>query len=173
MADKWIMKNECRNLFGGIMYDWKQIMAISTVIAAGGFFMRSMQPAHAYIGPSINTGSNPVVSAAGTSSGQLFTSPADQTILISDIVLTTSGYSSSYHTCVSTISISTSGGTNLGEFRVTADNIPWNDGIEHQPSNIIHSFRGGLPVPPLETASISISGGCSVSYTVSGIYVHP
>ena len=124
--------------------------------------------------PTTNTGTNPIVSAAGGSSGTLLVAPSDQMIVISDVVLSATGNNGNDNSCVSHIQISISSGDIIGDFRVSSDGYDGRAvGGQHTPSNIVLSFRSGLPVPVSETASISISGQCSVSYTISGYYAKP
>jgi hypothetical protein len=124
--------------------------------------------------PTISTGSNPIVSAAGGSSGTLFVASADQMIVISDVVLSATGNNGNDSSCVSHIQILLSSGDIIGDFRLSSDGYDGRAvGGQQAPSNIMHSFRSGLPVPASETASISISGQCSVSYTISGYYAKP
>ena len=39
---------------------WKNLFGTAAIIFASGFFIRSLQPAHAQFGPSISLGSNPI-----------------------------------------------------------------------------------------------------------------
>lgn len=124
--------------------------------------------------PTTNTGSNPIVFSAGGSSGVLFTAPSDHMIVISDVVLSVTGNDGNDNACVSHIQITVSSGSIIGDFRLSSDGYDGRAvGGQLSPSNIMHSFRSGLPVSPSETASISIVGQCSVSYTISGYYAKP
>ena len=128
----------------------------------------------AWASPNQSLGSNPVVVAAGSSSTTLFTAPSDQIILISDIILSATGHNGGLTSCISHIQILLSSGTVIGDFRLMADgNDQHAVGSQHSPSNISHSFRAGLPIPASQSASISISGNCSVSYTIAGYHAQP
>ena len=128
----------------------------------------------AWASPTTNTGINPIVSSAGGTSGTLFVAPSDQIIVISDVVLSATGNNGNDNSCVSHIQISISSGDIIGDFRLSSDGYDGRAvGGQQTPSNIMHSFRSGLPVPVSETASISISGQCSISYTISGYYAKP
>ena len=124
--------------------------------------------------PTTNTGINPIVSAAGGASGTLFGAPSDQMIVISDVVLSVTGNNGNDNSCVSHVQISVTSGSIIGDFRLSSDGYDGRAvGGQQAPSNIMHSFRSGLPVPPSETASISVSGQCALSYTISGYYAKP
>lgn len=131
----------------------------------------------AYLGhasPNLNLGSNPVVAVAGNSDDTLFTAPSDQLIIISDVLLSAVGNNGLSNGCTSRVQITLSSGTVIGDFRLAADQYDaYSVGGQHTPSNILHSFRAGLPIPQSQSASISISGTCSVSYTISGFYAKP
>ena len=151
------------------MKDCKQLLSLAVVLMAGAFFVRSFQPAHALHGPMISGGTNPVVAAAGTTSGTLFTASADQMIVISDVILTATGSNGYHNACVSTVDITTSSGITLGSFLVSADDYSYG-GNTASPANVVHAFGGGLPLPASESAEITIAGSCTVRYTVSGYY---
>ena len=142
------------------------ILSLAACIFALAFFVHGYPNASA--DPSVNLGSNPLVSASGSSSGVLFTAPSDQLIVVTDVIVTASG-SSSYNPCISTVSMTTSTGKTLAKFQITADTNAAG-GASHPGGNITHSFAGGLPVMVNEEVSISISGSCTVNYVVAGRY---
>ena len=90
------------------------IFATATLFVSLGFLFQGYSDARAQIGPSTSFAYNPVVSAAGDSSGTLFTAPANHQIVITDVVLTASGNSGSGYACISTATLSTSTGSLLG-----------------------------------------------------------
>ncbi len=140
----------------------------------GSCFMFSAA-ASAIPGPSISYGANPVVSAGGeaSSSQTLFTAPSSQLIVVTDVVLTVSGYSN-YDPCRSVISLITSGGDTIGSFRLVAMDDSGNNSYPRWgTSNVVHSFVSGLPLPIGESLELTHSGDCSVNYTISGYYAEP
>ena len=147
----------------------RNILSGSVFVLALAFLVHGYPKASA--GPSVNLGANPLISAAGGSSATLFSAPSDQLITITDIILTASG-SNGYHSCTSSVDISSSSGATLAAFQITADTVS-NEGSSHSGGTISHSFAGGIPLPAGEQASISISGSCTVKYVVSGRYTNP
>ena len=154
-----------RNLFG-----------ISAIIASVALVVSSIGNSFALPqGPSVNTGSNPVFSYGGTISNStttLFTAPADQTMIVTDVVLTMAEQS-----CSSTITFNTSAG-NVSSFKLYSNFYTAGDGYGRsatsiEPKSISHSFNSGVPVNLSDGMDIVESGGCNVSYTVSGYYAHP
>ena len=154
-----------RNLFG-----------ISAIIASVALLVSSIGNSFALPqGPSVNIGSNPVFSYGGTVSNNsttLFTAPSDQTMVVTDIVLTMAE-----QTCTSTIMLNTSAG-NVSSFKLYSNFYTAGDGYGRsatsiEPKSISHSFNSGVPVSMNDGLNIAESGGCNVSYTVSGYYAHP
>jgi hypothetical protein len=147
--------------------DYRNILSASVLVAAAGFLLHGYPNANAEIGPTVSTGTNPLVHATGSASGTLFTAPSDQLIVISDVILTASG-SNGYQPCTSSVLISSQNG-DFARFLLTADTSS-NEGSSHPGTTISHSFAGGIPVEPSEQVSISISGNCSVNYVISGYH---
>ena len=150
----------------GEMMNYQKILSLAALILSLAFVVHGYPNASAE--PSVNLGSNPLVSASGSSNGVLFTAPADQLIVVTDVIITASG-SSSYNSCISTVLMSTSAGRTLAKFQVTSDTTS-NEGSSHAGGGVAHSFAGGLPVMVNEEVSISISGSCTVNYVVAGRY---
>ena len=144
----------------------RTILSLTALVFALAFVVHGYPKASAE--PSVNLGSNPLLSKAGSANGVLFTAPSDQLIVVTDIIVTASG-SSSYNPCISTVSMTTSTGRTLAQFQLTADTNA-NEGSAHPGGNISHSFAGGLPVMVNEEVSIGISGSCTVNYVVAGRY---
>jgi len=75
--------------------DYRNILAFSTVIFATGYFVRSLQPAHAYPqGPNVGLGSNPIASfteMCSTNSNPLLTTGND-VFIITDVVVGDGSY---------------------------------------------------------------------------------
>ena len=136
------------------------------MIFAIAFFVHGYPKAIA--APSINLGSNPLVSTAGSSNRILFSAPSDQVIVVTDTIITASG-ANNYSPCTSTVSMTTSTGRTLGLFQITSDTNS-SEGASHPSGTISHSFAGGLPVLAGEQLSIAIAGSCTVNYVVGGKY---
>jgi hypothetical protein len=150
------------------------LLVTAILFVSLGILLQGFSDAKAQIGPSTSFANNPVVSAAGDSSGTLFTAPANHQIVITDVVLTASGNNGNSYACISTTTLTTSTGTLLGQFQITADTYQGNSyNGQTSPSNIVHTFASGLPVPTGETVDISITGNCTVNYTISGYHAHP
>ncbi len=132
-------------------------------------------------GTAVSMGSNPVVSVGGeitgSSSVSAMTSPTDQALIITDVVLVASDQSSS---CRAHTTVYMRAGTEeIARFAVgttydTRNYSNWAPLIDTQ-------FSSGLRVPPDTELFISTgedySGGCSgsleVVYTLSGYYAQP
>ena len=146
---------------------YQKILSLAALILSIAFVVHGYPAASAE--PSTNLGSNPLVSASGSSNGVLFTAPADQLIVLTDVIVTASGSAAGFHSCISTVSMSTSTGRTLAKFQITSDTAS-NEGSSHAGGTISHSFAGGIPVMVNEEVSISISGSCTVNYVVAGRY---
>ena len=152
----------------------RNTLAIGFVLLCGSVFVTSLKSAYGFPqGPSISSGSNPVLAIGGSISSTtttLFTAPADQMIVISDLLLTMNHYS-----CSSTISLTTSSGETLStsDLHSFYENYAHYSRTNSQPTSIQHSFNSGLPISPGDSLEITESGGCTISYTISGYYTHP
>ncbi len=132
------------------------------------------QSAEGYPTTAVSMGTNPLLAAGGTvedySTSTLWTAPADQRIVLTDVVLSLTG-ASGYYVCEAQVSID-SGGGQLAEFRLTSDTNPSYSLL--QPTVITHSYSSGLPVAPGEVVGITKhTEGCHVSYSLSGYYAEP
>jgi hypothetical protein len=132
-------------------------------------------------GAVVSTGSNPVVSAGGQLDGTTSDSPlsatADQSLVITDVILSVSNVASSCraHAIVSL----NAGGASLARFAVgvTSDSRSYDN---HEPQ-MIARLSSGIHVPPGSTLVIDntqqYTSGCSgnlkVEYTLSGYYAQP
>jgi len=128
-------------------------------------------------GAAVSYGANPLMSVGGSagSSTLAFTAPSDQQVVVTDVVLTATGYYGSYSPCNSAVTLTTSGGETLGSFQMTSNTTP-NAARNFTPTTVQHTFGSGLPVPAGEDLSISAStgsGSCTVRYTLSGYYAQP
>ena len=151
--------------------DFRNILSTAVLVATFGFLYHGYPQAKAEIGPTVSLGGNPLISATGSTSGSLFSAPSDQMVVVSDIILTSSG-SNGYQPCVSSVAIDSQFAGEIATFIVTADSNG-NEGSSHPGSTISHSFAGGLPVAPSDQVSITIAGNCSVNYLISGYHARP
>jgi hypothetical protein len=126
-------------------------------------------------GAAVGYGQNPIVAQGGSLSGgsvDIFVAPPDQVIVVTDLLLSTSG-SDGYSPCIPVVELNTSGGQLLGRFRI-ASYTAYVSTVNFTPANVSHSFVSGLPVPPGETLTISgATGVCTVDFSVSGYYAQP
>lgn len=65
------------------MQDYKRLFGYATIIMACGFFVRSLQPAHAVNGPNVSMGTNPIEDYAGYSG--FFTNTSGSDFIVTDI----------------------------------------------------------------------------------------
>jgi len=149
-----------------------QLGLIATLAVALGFSLAS-SPAIGYpAGAAVSSGTNPVLAVGGvisSSTDDLFTAPADQDVVVTDVWLTMNNRS-----CSADIELTTTGGATVSTLKVFSYFYESTyEATNTHPGSIQHSFGSGLPLPAGETLQISESGGCSVAYTVSGYYAHP
>ncbi len=125
-------------------------------------------------GPAVSLGSNPVFSVGGhpgaSDTTTVLTAPSDQAAIVTDVAITAIGYNGSY-ACTSSVSLLDPDGTSHASYRVASNTGPYSNSIT--PSNIVQSFSSGVAVAPGDTLRISLSGNCTVSYTLSGYYAQP
>jgi len=135
-------------------------------------------------GPTVSYGNNPVVASGGTlgvgGSETLFSAPADQDLIITDVVLTPD---TTDYLCVAGLqfNLELGSGASVGSYSmVTKTDI--DRGYTSFSQNVISSYASGIRVPAgdsllarsVERHSYNCSGGSlGVSYAVSGHYVHP
>ncbi len=148
-----------------------QLGLMATLALGLGFSLASSQ-AIGYPAGSVSMGTNPVLSAGGVISSttdDLFTAPADQDVVVTDVWLTTNSRS-----CSADIQLTTTGGATVSTLKVFSYFYEGTyEATNTHPGSIQHSFGSGLPLPAGETLRITESGGCSVAYTVSGYYAQP
>ena len=155
----------------------KNIFALASLIGATGFFIRSLAPAQAEIGPMVNLGSNPVVSAAGTatmSSTQILSAPNDQDLLITDVIFSADATD---HACNARIYLDLGTGTTLGAFTISGDmdSDYGNDDAGGTSPVLAHRFESGLVIPAGDTLSIYVNncGSSNLRYTISARKILP
>ncbi len=126
-------------------------------------------------GAAVGYGQNPLVAQGGSLSGdsvEVFTAPSDQVIVVTDLLISTSG-SDGYAACTPVVELNTSGGQLLGRYRI-ASYTSYVSAVNFTPANVSHSFVSGLPVPPGETLTISgATSTCTVDFSVSGYFAQP
>ena len=153
----------------------KETLCIVAFGAFGlGYIINSLQTAHALPNTSsIHLASNPVRSYGGTvQSGNpltVFNGVSNSDFLIKDLILTKNG--SSTGDCSGTVYLSSSTGTNIGEF-IISSSVDGNSGWGA--STISHQFASGLTVPAGEDLLIDGSYSCgTIAYTIAGTLIHP
>jgi hypothetical protein len=154
----------------------------NTLIALGaiaiGFTMsQAMQssPAQGYPMGAVSLGSNPIDMAAGTASEsatEVFTASEDHNFVVTDVVLTLIGGSSTWATCTSQVTLLNSSGDRLGSFQLQADQANYYGADPGSPASIIsHTFSSGLVVSAGDTMTIARTGSCgALDYTLSGYH---
>ena len=157
--------------------DYRNLLGTAAIILSGAVFVHSLSSANAFPqGPNLSLGSNPVFSFGGTVSNgtsTLFSAPADQIMVVTDLLLSMN----SDH-CTSDVTLSTSSGSSLAAIdlysRVINSSHSNNHRAAYNPATLIsHTFASGLPIPTNESLEIAENGACNVAYTVSGYYAHP
>ena len=101
----------------------------------------------------------------------LLTAPADQALIITDVVLTTTG-GRSWTPYDTRVSVDTDAGA-IAEYMLVTDTSNSGDGLYISPVQVSHAYQSGLPVPPGTTVGITNHGDTDVSYSVSGCLVQP
>ena len=136
----------------------------------------SSHEAVGYPATAVSLGANPVVAKGGyaVASGTAtpFTAPEDQSIVVTDVVLTIYGSKGSVEPCNNRLSLDTSAGT-IAEFRLTSDT--YHNGTYLQPTSVSHTYSSGLPLVPGDTLVVTNHGShCDISYSLSGYLAqHP
>ena len=151
-----------------------QLGLIAALAVGLGFSLSSSEAIGYPAGAAVSLGTNPVWSVGGnpgsTDTITALTAPSDQAAIVTDVAITAIGYNGSY-SCTSTISLLDPDGTSHASYRVASNTGPYSQAIT--PSNIVQSFSSGVAVAPGDTLRISVSGTCTVSYTLSGYYAQP
>jgi hypothetical protein len=139
-------------------------------------------------GAMVSYGGDPVVSAGGsvgdTTTTTLFTAPADQDIVITDMVLTVND-TNVYCTTSYTASLVTDAGATLGTTSVGLSRQPQGGGYAAGSYSRYHPFvpiqmHSGVRVPAGQSVDLSVTrrmeNNCDspqMHYLVSGTYVQP
>jgi hypothetical protein len=148
-------------------------LGLIAVLALGLGYTLSSSPAVGYpAGSATSLGSNPVIAVGGTvssSTAELFTAPADQDVVVTDVWLTMANRS-----CSSVVDFVTSAGATVSTVKLFSYFYEGTYEATHsQPGSVQHSFGSGLPLPAGQSLEIIESGGCAVAYTVSAYYAQP
>jgi hypothetical protein len=169
-----------------------QLGLIATLALGLGFSLASSEAIGYPAGSAISFRDNPVVSIGGTAYSDeaakiLFTAPADQDLIITDVVLS----STSNLKCQRThkTEISTSSGDVLGQFETSSGYTrTWGSswGASSDGRAIAHSYEAGLRVAAGDTLLVGVVqtdlytvdgcgsvGSYGVRYSVSGYHSQP
>ena len=148
-----------------------QLGLIATLAAGLGFSLSSSE-AVGYPASAVSFGSNPVWSKGGlvTESPEVVvTAPIGSDVVVTDVVLTFSDSN-----CYPRVEIKDDAGEVLASFKLFLNQ---DSDKTHQPTNIQHAFKSGIPVASGTSLSMSqyySAGTCSeVNYTLSGYYAQP
>ena len=146
----------------------KIILSLAALVAAFALLVHEVMPAHADIGPTVSYGANPIFSVGGIADGTetLITAPADQMVIVKDIIFSQAYY---YYECDQEVTLTTGTGQTLGVFKFGSYIATGST-----PSVIVHRFADGLVVEPGD--SLVLNGGassCKAGYSISGHYARP
>jgi len=134
-------------------------LGLITVLAFALGIAISSNPASGYpAGPVISSGVNPLWTVGGnTGSSAVISAPADQDMVITDMILST-GFST-----YGIATLTASSGAVLGQFYLQSYNS-----IER---HVQHPFAGGIRIPSGE--SVTLTSGTTTYYSMSGYYAQP
>ena len=161
--------------------NFQTVVSTGLAIALGCTLMIVLGPnsATAYPSGAVSYGANPAVATGGSASTTqtVFTAPATQEILVTDVVLTATGGSGStwLYPCSSLLALVDTTGNTLSPFRISADTSGrhYQGGGNLHSTVVSHTFASGLPIPAGDSLELTHSGDCSVEYTLSGYYAEP
>jgi len=156
-----------------------QLGLIATLAMGLGFSLSASEASGYPVGSAVSLGSNPIFSAAGeltgSSTASIGTVPSDQTLIITDVILSSGNGDAS---CYANTAVSIQAdGVDQGRFSVgvvhdTRSASSWNP-------QLVASLQSGIRLPPGSTIQIVTdqryafwceSGVFHVDYTVSGYY---
>ena len=162
-----------------------QIGLIAALSCALGLAL-STSPAIGYpAGPSISYGSNPIVSSGGVvyagESTSVFTAPADQDVVVTDLLLSSNADNECLRAHQSTLTLSS--GVVVGKFDTHSSWAYRHYDYDSSPGlSVNHTFGSGIRVPAGQSLSLSTEqfwqyGSCygtyGVAYSVSGYQSQP
>jgi hypothetical protein len=162
-----------------------QLGLIAALSCALGLAL-STSPAIGYpAGPSVSYGSNPIVSAGGVVYGgestSVFTAPADQDVVVTDLLLSSNADNECLRAHQSTLTLSS--GAVVGKFDTHSSWVKRYYEYDSSPGlSVSHTFGSGIRVPAGQSLTLSTAeswqyGSCSgtygVAYSVSGYQSQP
>jgi len=162
-----------------------QLGLIAALSCALGLAL-STSPAIGYpAGPSVSYGLNPVVSSGGlvyaTESATVVTAPADQDVIVTDVLLSSNTDANCIRSHQSTLTLSS--GTVVGIFDTSSSWAQKYYDWDSSPGmSVNHTFGSGIRVPAGQSLNLAISqswsqGSCSgtygVAYSISGYRSQP
>lgn len=162
-----------------------QIGLIAILSCALGLAMSTGTAIGYPAGPSVSSGSNPIVSSGGLvyagESTTVFTAPADQDVIVTDVLLSSNSSGQCLRAHQSTLTLSS--GTVVGKFDTSSSWIKqYYDWDSSAGLSVNHTYGSGLRVPAGESLSLSATqtsagGACSgtygVAYSLSGYHSRP
>jgi hypothetical protein len=141
---------------------WKNVIAISVLIASISLLIHSLSTAKASMGPVVSFASNPIHSIGGYSGGSVTENISGQQG--SEFIVTDITISAQYNEQLEVVFTTTSG-AEVGRYKT------WNYSNYNGPAIIDSHLRSGLRVPESEGLTIQVNG--RGSYTFSGYFAHP
>ena len=142
------------------------------LLLLGGMLSLTLLPmVQAQVGPTTSLGIQPYASFSGdvtSVNSSILVAPSDSSFLITDVVITQTESTAGF--CGGLV-VFYADSTPIGQFRIASSvdgNAGWGQGL------VNHTFASGLPVAAGQSLSVqSQSFSCaSVSYTISGRYIH-
>ena len=118
------------------------------------------------------------IASATSGSDVLFTAPAGQDIIVSDVVLTGSGWgptTANYKSCYFRARLTSSVAGLIGSFRFDSNHNNLNQ-PGYAAGTIQHAFSSGLVVPAGETLTLNWDTRyaiCDMDWTITGYYAQP
>ena len=151
-----------------------QLGLIATLAVGLGLSLAPSDAVGYPAGAAVSYGANPVFSVGGhpgsSDTTTVLTAPSDQAAIVTDLAITAIGYDGGM-ACTTTVTLLDPGGTNSAAYRVASNSGPYTSTFA--PTSVVQSFSSGIAVAPGDTLRISVSGTCTVSYTLSGYYAQP
>ena len=143
-----------------------QLGLIATLAVGLGFSMASSD-AVGYPSGAVSLGSNPTWSVGGVATSgtaSIIVAPADQELVVTDVVLTHGCMPCTRHTQLEVDAVT------VASFRYYQVKDYYDDALQ-SPHPIQHSFRSGIRVPAGQSLDIVVND--NVDYTISGYYARP
>ena len=139
-------------------------LGLIVALAIGLGAALSSGPAVGYPTGAVSTGSNPIWNAGGrlnaSSSVTLASAPADQDLILTDLLLTKDD-------AATVVELQLSDGTDVGRFMVRGGDS------DKAAELVMHQYATGIRVPAGQTLTMSNTGSYYVYYAVAGYYAQP